>query len=424
MASTKPLDVAEVVQEMENRQDEWIDILSNLIQIPSVNPPGDTTEIADYVMELLDERDIQYEVIAPQEEMPNIAAQFEGDLGEPDDGPHLGFNGHLDTFPVSAEDRWERDPFSGVVEDGKIHGLGSADMHGGFTASLASFFYLFENRDRFQGRVTLTATSDEETGSKWGAEYLLEEYPEYRGDALINGEPSSNGIIRFGGRGAIWMEITVRGESDHSAYPGGLNAIDELYSIIDELRTEVDDFVDIPERERQLILDATESMDAAFGDGATDHVLGLQVNPNVIEGGEKVNLTAERARVELDIRMPIATDGDEIIQRVEELGESSPAEVGVDVFHHTDPTYSDIDDPLLQYLQECAGRVRDEGEPQFSCGLAMTDGRFFRLHDVPTALYGPTPHNVGRQNEFIYVEDFIEIVKSQASTAVMYMREQ
>jgi len=165
-------------------------------------------------------------------------------------------------------------------------------------------------------------------------------------------------------------------------------------------------------------------MDAAFGDGATEYVLGLQVNPNIFEGGEKVNLTAERARAEIDVRMPIATDGEEVIERVDELATDSPAEVEVDVFHHTDPTYSDIDDPLLQYLQECAGRVRDEKPPQFSCGLGITDGRFYRLHDVPTALYGPTPHNVGRQNEFIYVDEFIDIVKSQATTAAKYMNNQ
>lgn len=421
MSDRNPFDLDQVEQEIGRREDEWLDIVSNLIQIPSVNPPGDTTEICEYVTNLLDEQGIPYEIIDPKSHMPNIAAQFDGGVGDPTDGPHLGLNGHLDTFPIGDEEKWDRDPFSGAVENGKIHGLGACDMHGGFTASLASFLYLFENRDRFCGRVTFTATSDEETGSKWGADYLLENHPEYRSDVLINGEPSATDIIRFGGRGAVWLNLEVDGESDHSAYPGGLNAIDELVNIVEEIREEIDSFVEISDQKRNKIRNAEEKFDPIFGEGATDTVLGAQVNLNKIDGGEKVNLTASQARAELDVRMPIATDGKEVIKRIREIADQSPADTTVDVFHHTDPTNSDSDNLIFECLQRNAERVRGGDAPKLTCGLAMTDGRFFRQYNIPTAHYGPTPYNIGHPNEYITVDDFMVVTKAQAMASAEYM---
>ena len=424
MITENVLNPETVEQEMENRKQEWLDIVSGLIQIPSENPPGDTTEIASYFTDLLDERGIPYEIIAPQEEMPNVVAQFEGERGDPDDGPHLAFNGHLDTFPRREEDRWDRDPFSGDIEDGKIHGRGASDMHGGFTASFAAFLYLFENKDTFAGKVTLAAVSDEETGGKWGTDYIVENYPEYRGDALISGEPSSNGIIRFGERGRSWTDISVRGESAHTcSVPRGQNAIEDLSELLLEIKKlpDDDDLQNVPEKYRDIILDSKQQMDAAYGDGATERILKPRVNVGVIEGGEKVNLVAETAQAEVDIRLPLGTSTQQALDKIRDFAAEYNSEVTVEGFSRKDPTYSDFEHPIFQYLQQFAGQVRGGDEPAFSCALAGTDCSFYRDRGVPCAVYGPSPHNLGSQNEFIYVDDFMEVVKAQAMTAAAYM---
>lgn len=412
-----------VESKMEGRKEEWLEIVSTLINIPSENPPGDTTDIADYFSGLLDDYGIPYEIIAPREEMPNVVAQFDGKAGDPEEGNHLAFNGHLDTFPRRNEDRWERDPFSGAIDDGKIHGRGASDMHGGFTASFAAFLYLFEHRSEFQGRVTLAAVSDEETGGKWGTDYVVESYPEYRGDALLSGEPSSNGIIRFGERGRSWTEISARGESAHTcSVPRGQNATEELIQLLDDVKQlpEMDDIIEIPEKYREIILESKPQMDAAYGDGATERIFKPRVNVGTIEGGEKVNLVAEDATAEVDIRLPIGTTTAEALDRVRELADAYESEFTVTGFSRKDPTYSNYKHPIFQYLQQFAGQVRDQ-EPAFSCALAGTDCSFYRDKGVPCAVYGPSPHNLGSQNEYIYTDDFMEVVKAQAMTSAAYM---
>src|ERR1700737_1694258 len=52
---------------------------------------------------------------------------WEGDSGK--SGPHLLFTGHLDTKPVC--EGWQRDPFDGAIEDGRLHGHGVMDMKAG-----------------------------------------------------------------------------------------------------------------------------------------------------------------------------------------------------------------------------------------------------------------------------------------------------
>jgi acetylornithine deacetylase/succinyl-diaminopimelate desuccinylase-like protein len=414
---------------MNERQDEWLDLVTDLISIPSENPPGDTTEIADYFTSFLQDRNVPYEVIAPNEEMPNVVAHFEGNRGDPEQGRHLTFNGHLDTFPRRNEDLWDRSPFSGEVDDGKIHGRGTSDMYGGFTASIASFLYLFEHRDSIEGKVSLAAVSDEESGARWGTKHLVKNYPEYNGDAVISGEPSSNGIIRFAERGRAWIQITVTGESAHTcSVPRGVSAIDVLTDILVDLRELVadNDIVDVPADKREVILSAKEDMDVAYGEGATDRILKLRVNPGTIKGGEKINLSAENASAEVDIRLPIGTSTDEAVTAVETIADRYPAKIEVNPAPSVtnafkEPTASPTDHPIFQHLQMSAAEARQGQAPSFSCALAGTDCAYYRKAGIPAAVYGPSPHNLGSQNEYIYVEDFMEVVRAQAAASTRFM---
>jgi succinyl-diaminopimelate desuccinylase len=410
---------------MADREDEWLDILTNLIQINSENPPGDTTEIAEYVTGIFDERGIEYEVIAPQEDMPNVLAHFEGDVGDPEDGHHLTFNGHLDTFEATGGDRWDYDPFGGEIVDGKVYGRGAADMHGGFTASLAAFIYLFENKDTLPGKVTFAAVSDEETGGKWGAEYLVENHPEYNGDVVLNGEPSTNDMIRFGERGPIWLEIAVRGQAAHiSTLDEKVSAVEILADIVHDLTrsTDLETRYDIPKKAESAIRNAEDVMDEALGEGATERVLKPDRNFGIIEGGEKANLVAEHARAELDVRMPVGASTDDAREWVEDAVSDYPGEIEVSTLLQQDPTWSDYEHPIFQHLRDAAGQVRGK-KPEFSCSLGGSDCRFYRIKDIPCAVYGPTPYNIGSENEHIYIDDFTEIVQAQTMAAAAFLQD-
>jgi carboxypeptidase PM20D1 len=64
-------------------------------------------------------------------------AQREGTTGDGDgtDLPPLVLMAHYDVVPVAGQD-WSRDPFSGLIEGGVVHGRGAIDDKGALVAIL------------------------------------------------------------------------------------------------------------------------------------------------------------------------------------------------------------------------------------------------------------------------------------------------
>ncbi|MEZ4570611.1 MAG: M20/M25/M40 family metallo-hydrolase [Thermomicrobiales bacterium] len=182
-----------------------IELVQELIRIPSENPPGDTTELCARVVDYLGKNGADYEVVAPEPMMPNIIVHVDGN----GPGKHLVLNGHLDVFPGDAK-AWTDDPFSGSIRDGKLYGRGANDAKAGTAASILAFLYLSERREAWNGKLTLTIVSDEETFGPYGARHLVEHRPDVLGDALLSGEPSTPYFVRYAEKGPLWIELRSR----------------------------------------------------------------------------------------------------------------------------------------------------------------------------------------------------------------------
>ena len=149
---------------IDERKEEIVALCSDMISIPSDNPPGDTTKLAKFLIDYLEQRELQVDVYEPLEGSPNLVATIEGSQ----EGPHLVLNGHLDQFPAEVGEKWNVGPYSGLVEDGRIYGRGAGDMKGGDTGLITSFCLIKAMDLDFPGKVTLTLVSDEENGGLWG----------------------------------------------------------------------------------------------------------------------------------------------------------------------------------------------------------------------------------------------------------------
>ena len=76
---------------VEQHKDELLQLCSDLIKIPSVNPPGEMEAITSFICGYLDKHGISYEVLRPTPTTPNIVATL-GRKG----GRRLILNGHAD----------------------------------------------------------------------------------------------------------------------------------------------------------------------------------------------------------------------------------------------------------------------------------------------------------------------------------------
>jgi acetylornithine deacetylase len=141
----------------------------------------------------------------------------------------LAFAGHLDTVSAAG---WITDPFTPAIDNGRLVGLGAADMKG----PVAAFMCAAERTDPTM-RPLLVLTADEETTKRGVREVVarsrhLREKPPA---CFIVCEPTQLGVVR-GHRVDVQFVVTARGVQAHSSTGKGLNANLALIPFLSELR--------------------------------------------------------------------------------------------------------------------------------------------------------------------------------------------
>ena len=83
-------------------------VLSNLIKINTVNPPGNELEVIKYVANILDQEKIPYEILESAPGRGNLIARLKGNGSKQ---PIL-LMAHVDVVGVE-KDKWKTKPFGG-----------------------------------------------------------------------------------------------------------------------------------------------------------------------------------------------------------------------------------------------------------------------------------------------------------------------
>lgn len=406
----------QLIDWVEEDRDLLVDFLSRFLQAKSPNPPGDTREAAKVITDFLDGEGLPYRIIAPQEEMVNIVGAYECG-GE---GKHLVMNGHIDVYPVGDAKGWVHDPWGGEVVDGKIFGRGSNDMKAGTTASIFVYRYLHRIREQLKGKLTLTCVSDEETFGPWGARYLMKHHPEVIGDTLINGEPCAH-QIRFGEKGILWLTFTVSTPGAHGAYE---HASPSATKMAARLMLDLDDAVhgieyESPENVRKALEDAKDIIEEGYGEGAFETLQSPTINFGTIHGGLKVNMIPGEVVIEADIRLPVGMMKEQVLPVVEKVLEKYPY-VSCEEVNYTAPSHCDPDGEMVGILKENIKLVEGR-ESKTLIAMGGTDARLWRYEGVPSYVYGPYAKGMGGKDDYVEVDEFIDIVKVHLLSAFDYL---
>jgi succinyl-diaminopimelate desuccinylase len=409
-----------VWEEIERGQEEWVSLLAEVIRRPTDNPPGDTTELASYATGALKGEGLKPTIFEPKANNPNIVASIEGPAG----GRHLVLNGHMDQFPVENPQAWSLPPYSGEVHDGRIYGRGSADMKGGTTALLAVTMLLKRMKVPLAGKLTLTMVSDEETGGRWGAQWLVENRPELLGDALLDAEPSSPQAIGIAEKGICWLKVTTHSKGGHSGLSPMDNAIYKMSDAIQaglklrgkkgQMPPSLQPYLDGSKE----LLEATE-----FGAGNSWVLDSITLNVGTIHGGCKANVVPGLCTADFDFRLPVGISPDELqaeftaLLRESGLGEG---DVDVEPFLVSPPNHTEPSEPIVQILADNAEAVTGQ-RPHMHSSYGGSDGRFWRWKGIPAAIFGPRAHGVGAPNENILIADYLTTMKVHAGTIIDFL---
>ncbi|MBD2815289.1 acetylornithine deacetylase [Xenorhabdus sp. Flor] len=209
----------------------FIELYHQLIAAPSISAVDEELDQSnEVVINLLADwlKEIGFEIeIQP---VPETRRKFNmlATLGSGSGG--LLLCGHTDTVPFD-DGRWTQDPFTLSERDGKLYGLGTADMKGFFAFIIDALRNI--DTSKLSHPLYILATADEET-SMAGARYFAANST-IRPDFAIIGEPTSLQPIRAH-KGHVAHAIRIEGKSGHSSDPArGVNAIDLMHESITHL---------------------------------------------------------------------------------------------------------------------------------------------------------------------------------------------
>ena len=178
--------------------------------------------------------------------------------------------GHYDT--VYSVGTLAKMPFR--ISSGKAYGPGTFDMKAGIVQALFALQVLRQSSVAPRKRVVFLWTSDEEIGSESSRKLI--ETEARRSDAVFVLEPSfgPRGLLKTARKGVGQAELIVHGRASHAglAPREGINAIHELAQQLSRIEK------------------------------WNDHQRGVTINADIIEGGTRTNVIAERASAVLDLR--------------------------------------------------------------------------------------------------------------------------
>lgn len=192
-------------------------MLQEYVRIDTSAPAG-VMEGARWLVRKFEERGIQAEVIESAPGRANVYARVRGRAG----GEGLMLLNHIDVFP--AGEGWSHPPFSGDIAINALWGRGAIDVKALAVTQLLAMADAAAAATPPAHDLVFLATADEESGSRWGMQWLLEHRPDVfanvayclaeGGVTEIMSEKMTYFGIEVGGKQLV--ELTLEGDSEES----------------------------------------------------------------------------------------------------------------------------------------------------------------------------------------------------------------
>ncbi len=240
----------------ESRRDELLDLLQRMIRIRSLS--GESAEeaqavVKDYLralpyrIEETADRPSRYvdhaEYMPPN---PPSDGPFINVVGLPADGSqaHAMFS-HIDTHLLV--DGWETDPFTPVIRDGRIYGLGTGDAKGGVSAMLVAAAALAEAGEPLPVVMSLHGKGGGSRGSLPTFERLKQSGSPLKAVLYVHPAETGRGLddVKNEVQGVVDLALEVKGwrappmeigSVDSSSWEEGGNAADVMMQSLRRLR--------------------------------------------------------------------------------------------------------------------------------------------------------------------------------------------
>ncbi|EMA40239.1 M20 family metallopeptidase [Halobiforma nitratireducens] len=397
----------------DHRRDRLVETTQQLLSFDTSNPPGETRAAAEWIADYVSSFDVEAEWVVDDAAKPNLVITVPGSTDRT-----LLYQGHLDTVPFEREE-WSVDPL-GERHENRVYGRGATDMKGAVAAMLETLRTVATAESDPPVTLQFAFVSDEETGGDAGIDVLLEA-DAIQADAAVVGETTAVGdhaSVTVADKGRIWLTVEATGQAAHGSRPmNGTNAIDRLYSALEECRRSIES--------QRLNYDApvdriVEESRAYYADcpcGAGEHADRLFEYPTVnlgqLRGGNTVNSVPGTATAKLDVRVTPGASTEAVLADLRECIETRET-VTVTNVSWAEGTYVEPTAPVVEAVTDAAVGVLPD-RPLRRCATGGGDAKKLRRAGVPaveSAVGSDTAHGV---DEYVSIESLV-------STMAWYLR--
>lgn len=386
---------------MESRA---VELLSKMISIPTVNPPGEKyQEFVDFAERYLRGIGLETEVVeVPRSEVAKYCPEcvdyprliLIARSGE----PKIHFNGHYDVVPPGPLESWKvAKPFEPVYQNGRLYGRGAVDMKGGLTSIL-----LAAEKAQREGlsNFEISLVPDEEIGGETGAGYLVRS-GRVKAPWVIIAEGSGEDNIWVGHRGLLWFLVEVYGKQAHGSTPWlGLNAFEGAAYLAVKLREYA-----------KAISTRVSRYEYEDPRGAV---------PTVTIGGEvrgsvKANVVPGYFAFTVDRRVIPEEDLEEakreFLEFIQEAAKELPHKVEVKIINMSEAAAVDPGHPLVKVLERSVESVLGRGPRKTIC-IGGLDARLFIKAGMPAVTYGPGPIGMAHApDEYVEIRQVVNVAE-------------
>ena len=292
----------------------------------------------------------------------------------------LVLSGHTDTVPFD-EEKWSSNPLQISERNGRLHGMGTADMKGFFAVVIEALREL--PLDQLKQPLTILATADEES-NMCGAKALSDLHRRLGRHALI-GEPTSLKPI-YMHKGISMESIRLTGRSGHSSDPSlGVNALDGMHRVLGE------------------VIRWREELQSRYRNPAFA-VEVPSLNLGHIHGGDNPNRICGQCELQFDLRplpgMQIKSLREELSDRLDRLLEKSGLSWElVPVFDGIPAMETPRDAAIIRTMEQLTGS--EAGAVAFG-----TEGPYLNELGLQTVICGPGNIDQAHQpDEYLALDD-------------------
>lgn len=312
------------------------------------------------------------------------------------------FNGHLDVVSPEPIERWKRDPFDPVEEDGWLYGRGAGDMKAGVAAMTYALHAVNKAGMGLRAPVTIEAVIEEECSGN-GA--LACRNAGVDTEAVLIPEPFGPTILTSQ-VGVAWFKVLLSGVPVHALKTeSGVNAIEKSYPLLMALR--------------RLEEELNRTLHPAF----TGLAHPLNLNIGIMKGGDWPSTVPAAAEFHCRIGFFPGVSFESIRRRVTDCIERAAMEdewlalnpPNLEFYGFRSEGHSvDINQDAFTTLSECQMALTGQPAEEF-ISTATTDLRaFVHFGKGQATCFGPIAENIHADNERVDISSVIHTAKVYA----------